>query len=522
MRSFRALLFVGVSALLLSLPFHFGNLWFLAFIAFIPYWKAIENRSAGSVFKYSFLFGFLFYIFLGYWMMQVTVLGYVLLCGYLGLYFGIFGRLVKSFLHPDDDLLRQSVRRSIRVCFFLPAIWIVLEWVRSWMISGLPWSLLAYSQWKNIYFIQFSDITGAYGVSYFILFVNTVIYQILRSRGAGTKEFLSLLAGGIFLVGLYGVFSLSARDSFYKSPAPKAVLRVSVLQGNIPQEQKWDKKIKNIIFEKYKNLLFMSAIEKSDLIVWPETSFPGFLEDEVMMAAQLRAAIRQSRTDVLVGAPTLGNLEEGLKLFNSAVLFGPNGEESARYHKLHLVPFGEYVPFEEILGFIRNFATIGHFSAGNEYTLFTIRSRFHETPIQAKFAALICFEDIFPNMVRKFCNKGANFLVNITNDAWFGDTTAPYQHAQASVFRAIENRVPVVRAANTGLSCFISAEGRVLASVEDEGKEIAVTGHKSHEIILRKDKSFYTRFGDLFVYGCIFLCGLAFRYKFREDSYSKN
>ena len=314
---------------------------------------------------------------------------------------------------------------------------------------------------------------------------------------------------------------LRSRESFYHSPVDKAVLHVSVLQGNIPQEEKWDAKIKNIIFEKYKRLTFMSAIERSDLIVWPETSFPGYLEDEPVMAAQLRNVVRQSRTDVLVGAPTLGDLEKGLRFYNSAVFYGPDGEERKRYSKVHLVPFGEYVPFEPFLSFVRNFVQIGHFTAGQERTIFAMATRYQKTKLKVKFAALICYEDIFPGLVREFCNHGADFLINMTNDAWFGKTSAPYQHAQASVFRAVENRVNVVRATNTGFSCFISPEGRILDSVNENGQEIFVTGHKGADLILRKERSFYTRFGDIFAAFCFFLCFLAYKDHSKHKPYAR-
>jgi len=138
-------------------------------------------------------------------------------------------------------------------------------------------------------------------------------------------------------------------------------------------------------------------------------------------------------------------------------------------------------------------------------------SRYQKINIKAKFAALICYEDIFPGLVRDFCNEGADFLVNMTNDAWLGRSSAPYQHAQASVFRAVENRVNVVRATNTGLSCFILPEGKIADSVKENGREIFVTGHKGYDLILRKEKSFYTRFGDVFVQLCFILCFIAYK-----------
>ena len=462
---------------------------------------------------------------MGYWLNYVNVIGYLFLVAYLALYPAIFGFFAVAWCGQSSDHGVTLVGHRIRIALYLAAFWVGLEYLRGLVIGGLPWALLGYSQWRNIAFIQIADIVGAWGVSFFVALINLCLYQAISNFFLGNRKIARKFLVWLGIMGLvlmiYGEWTLYQRELFYKDGRPKAVLRVAVVQGNIPQEQKWDNRIKNIIFEKYRRLTLMAAGEKSDLIVWPETSFPGFLEDEPVMAAQLRGLVRQSRTYVLAGAPTFGDLEGGLKFYNSAILYGPNGEERKRYSKLHLVPFGEYVPFEPLIGFIRNFVSIGHFSPGVECVVFETKSLYEKIPITAKFGTLICYEDIFPGLVRSFCENGADFLVNITNDAWFGKTAAPYQHAQASVFRAVENRMPVIRSTNTGYSCFISAEGRILSSVQDNGEEINVTAHKSQEIILRKGRSFYTRAGDAFMFLVLFLVVLAYRERNRNARYER-
>ncbi len=514
-------LLILLSAALLVTPYHFGGMFLASFFAFVPYFFVVDNRSSFSVFKWSFVFGVIYYALLGYWLNYVNVIGFIILALYLAIYFGLFGLYGSTYL-------MYSKRRS---AFYMAAIWVLLEYIRGIMLSGFPWALLAYSQWKNILFIQAADTIGPYGVSFVILAINVFVYQIIKSylappnllkRDHPTKSF-SMIALIFFVMLGYGFAVLHEREGFYKSSAPKAKLRLAVLQGNIPQEQKWDNRIKTIIFEKYKRLTLMAAMERSDLVIWPETSFPGFLEDEPLMAAHLRGLVRQSTTNVLVGAPTLSDIEveRDFHSYNSAILYGPKGEESARYKKMHLVPFGEYVPFESIIGIIRKFVSIGHFSPGTEQTIFSIVSRFQPSVIAAKFGVTICYEDIFPSMVRDMCQNGADFMVNITNDAWFGKTTAPYQHAQASVFRAVENRVPVIRSTNTGLSCFITAEGRIVSSVKHEGEEIMVSGYKSDDIILRKGRPLYTKIGDLFFWiNCLILFA-AYRDRQKQNSYSR-
>ncbi len=494
----RQLVLVGVSAGLLALPFHFGELYGLAFFAFLPYFFAIRDQSAGDVFKYSYLFGIGFFLLLGFWLVYVSVLGFILMVLYLGLYFALFGAASGYFLN--------TAPLGMRTAIFLPAFWVVAEWLRGWLIlGGCPWALLGYTQWKNIPVIQIADMGGAYFVSFFVLLVNVAFYVMIRRRARPFLVFFVFAWTLVLGYGFWRIGSLEPRQGTFK---------ISVIQGNIPQEKKWDKRIKSIIFEKYKHLTLMAAEERPDLIVWPETSFPGYLEDEPLLSVHLRALVRAARTELLVGAPTFGSMAQGLKFFNSAIFYGSNGEEKARYNKVHLVPFGEYVPLESVIGFIRRFVAIGRFSPGQTQTVLTTAKKY-------KFGVLICYEDTFPSLVRNLAGKGVDFVVNITNDAWFGKTTAPYQHAQASVFRAVENRIPVVRAANTGLSCFITPEGKILSSVQDQGEEIFVTGYKTQDIYFVKAKTLYTLFGDVFVYLCIGLSALAFRDKSLSTPYTR-
>jgi apolipoprotein N-acyltransferase len=456
----------------------------------------------------------------------------------LAFYFAIFGYYAAYFFFPPGETIEIRMARRLKSIFFIPAFWVMLEYVRGSAIGGLPWALAGYSQWQNTAFIQAADLMGAYGISFFVLLVNMILFRLLKvlfsrdripaaamglESGAARKYpwiLAGLLTGILVIFYVYGFSTLFLRDRFYKNPAiPKISLKISAIQGNIPQDQKWDARIKSIIFEKYKRLELMAANDEPDLIVWPETSFPGYLEEEPVMSARLRNLVRQSKASALIGAPTLGELEEGLRFYNSEVFYNAAGEEAGKYHKIHLVPFAEYIPWETAFGFLRNFFGIGHFSAGKEKTIFKVKSRTEN--ISANFGVLICFEDIFPGLVRDFCLRGADFMVNITNDAWFGNTQAPYQHAQASVFRAVENRVHVVRATNTGFSCFISPEGRILSTVHDQkGREIMVTGHRTQEIILQRTRSFYTRFGDLFFWIVLILLVFAFRERAAQNKYA--
>ena len=537
MKPFGALVCVALSAALFTLPYHFGGLYPLGFIAFVPYFFSIRGKNQGQAFKYSMIFGGLFWAATGFWLNNVNTLGFLGVMVYLACYVGFFGYYAVYFLDPPAESVSAYIIRNTQSVFFVPALWVFLEYARGFLLSGLPWSLLAYTQWKNLAFIQGADVVGAYGISFAVMAINVLVYRLLLIIFRKEPE-LILIPGEselkkrypwiIFMVlcvflGMfygYGTIILSHRNAFYAGKSPKAFVRVATIQGNIPQDQKWDVRIKYLIFEKYRRLTLMAANDQPDLIVWPETSFPGYLENEPIMAAQLRNLVRQARTGTLVGAPTMGSMEEGLRFYNSAIFYTAQGEEQKRYHKMHLVPFGEYVPLEPATSFIRNFFAIGRFTPGKEKTLFKLASR--SKPAIYTYGVLICYEDIFPLLVRDFAAEGADFLVNITNDAWFGKTSAPYQHAQASVFRAVENHMPVVRAGNTGLSCLISSEGKIYASVKDiHGEEIMVSGHKTGNIIIKRGKSFFTRFGDLFFFLNLAILLYSIICRVRQGRYSR-
>ncbi|MBM3254546.1 MAG: apolipoprotein N-acyltransferase, partial [Candidatus Omnitrophica bacterium] len=287
----------------------------------------------------------------------------------------------------------------------------------------------------------------------------------------------------------------SPKGSAENKDYPK--IKIAVVQGNIPQDMKWDEAKREFILKRYEDLTREASRKKPDLIIWPETSIPGYLELEPDICERITGLSRDINIPLIVGS--IGyDFESHGKNLNSAILIKDKTGSFKRHSKLHLVPFGEFVPFERHLGFIRKFVDIGNFQAGKEYALLNVDN--------AKIGTLICFEDIFPELVRNFVKKGANLMVNITNDAWFKDSSAPFQHAQASVFRAIENRVFVVRCANTGLSCFIDEKGKVYDKIRDvRGRNIDVTGFSIAEVGLLNIDTFYKKYGDLFTLICIFV-----------------
>lgn len=496
-KSFRSIL-PAASSLLLILSFPNFNLWFLAWIGFLPLLFAIEGKKPIEAFRISYLTGAIFFIGTIYWLGHVTLPGMIIVALYLALYFGIFGLIACRGLHFDGYLS----------LVFIPAAWVTSEYMRAHFLTGFPWALLGHSQSYNLPVIQIADITGAYGVSFLIVMVNVSLYLMIKNykKTESFMAFLFIITIAVFIVLYYGYLRL---NNIFTGER----LKVAVVQGNIPQDQKWDADFREKIIRKYEDLTRQAAAERPDLIVWPETSVPGFLEAEEDLGYRVKSLAAYASTPILVGTPAERAGSESY--YNSAMLISGEGKYIGCYDKIHLVPFGEYIPFKKTFSFVEKFAKnpIGDFSSGKEYTVFNIyisRTRrdggsIFRTVKRAGFSAMICFEDIFPDIARNFVKSGALFLINMTNDAWFGETNAPYQHAQSSVFRAVENRVNVVRAANTGLSCFIDQKGRIIGTVSDKGKELFKDGFKICEITVTKTKTFYNLYGDIFTYICIFI-----------------
>jgi len=278
-------------------------------------------------------------------------------------------------------------------------------------------------------------------------------------------------------------------------------MRVSIIQGNIPQELKWSGESEDFIFDRYLELTSKAQKDKPDLIIWPEASLPVVLEEDITYYDSLSRLVKEDKVPLLFGAVTQ---RDGL-YYNSALLIAKDGGLAGRYDKVHLVPFGEYIPLRDVFPFLQTVVPIGDIEAGKDYVLFKFPNP--KSQIQNKLGVLICFEDLFPEISREYAKRGADLLVNITNDAWYKYTSAPYQHLQASVFRAVENRLPLARCANTGVSCFISADGRIIAVVRNSlGEDIFIRGFLTQDITgVKIDPTFYTRFGDLFPGICLLL-----------------
>jgi apolipoprotein N-acyltransferase len=472
---------VFLSAALLRLSFPRPGLWVLAWVALVPFFLSLERKDTAQVFFMSFCAGFVYYTALLFWLIHVTVAGMMVLAAYLAFYFVVFG-LSWSYA-------RKRLSGASRL-IFIPCVWIVLEYIRAHLFSGFPWGFLSATQTPNIPGLQGVDLFGCWGLSFLIVFANVLVVEVMSScvvpgRLGRRPSFISL---GVLLAWFfYGLLRMSLPSD------ETCFLKVAAIQGNVPQEIKWVERFREGILRKHALLTELAVLkEEPDLVVWPETAFTDYLEvgENDRPLSDLAAEL---------GVPLLiGSIRfHEMRYYNSALLYGATGDVKGVYDKLHLVPFGEYIPARGALRFLEHIVPIEDFTPGRDYRLFSVSG---PACPGLRFGVLICFEDIFPELAREFVARGADFLINMTNDGWFGDTSSPYQHMQASVLRAVENRVYVVRAANTGVSCVIDDVGRIKAEVKDSsGKKTFVRGETAAYVGRTPRRSLYTRVGDVLI-----------------------
>ncbi len=479
----------------------------LAWIAFIPLLYALQHKTLAQAAVLGFIAGSAFFSGLLYWIYNVlTIYGHlpgiisifflILLTAYLAIYFSIF-----AFVWRWLDL-----KNSAGLILFAPAFWVSLEYIRGILFSGFPWELLGYSQYQVLPLIQVAEITGVYGVSFIIVLVNILFFRFLVYLGKGERKsagreilVLAIIISCCWFYGQSRIATLEQMSAKYKD------YKISLIQGNIRQDLKWERHFQEETLKIYTELTWQTKKEKPDLVIWPETATPFFFQTNFPFQSRILDLAAQMETPLLFGAPAFTRQGNRVNYFNSAFLISPQKEILGRYDKIHLVPFGEYAPLAGLLGFTRDIiGAIGDFTPGQGITILALP--------WGKFGVLICYEIIFPNLTRQFAAQGAQFLVNITNDAWFGRTSAPYQHLSMATFRAVENRLPIARAANTGISAFITAAGEIEQSSNLFTREVL-----SGNIKINKTRTFYTQYGDIFSFFCLVISGfyLTFVYKQR-------
>lgn len=496
----KRIFFSILTGALLALSFPPFGAGILAWVAFVPLmWAASgQGKARGSVF--GFISGLVFFLGTVYWVVNsmyfyggvgllLSIPIMALLAAVLAVYFGLFGLFFSA---------AYGIGR-ITALLFIPCVWVSLEYMRAHLFTGFPWVLLGYSQVPYLPFIQIADITGVWGISFLIVAVNTAAFLFIDAvlkKGASKpyKEALIALALVSFAA-TYGLMRIKQVDS---GVSMWGRVRIGIAQGNIDQSVKWDLSFQGVTVNIYRELSKRLSKDGAKLLIWPETAAPFFLGGEEANNGLIGGISKETDTYILTGSPSYNYNLTARKVdyFNSAFLFSPSGAIMGRYDKVHLVPFGEYVPMKRFLPFVKKLtAGAGDFSEG-------------AGPLPIIFSGggmgmLICYEAIFPEIAAAEVRNGATILVNITNDAWFGKTSAPYQHFGMSVLRAVENRTFLLRAANTGISAIIDPSGRVLNKTSIFEKA-AFTG----DVGLRQGGlTFYSSYGDVFAYGAMVLSG---------------
>ena len=503
--------------------------WPVAWVALLPLLLALRSVQPGISALLGLLAGMVHYVSLLYWIVivlgrygnlswWVSVPAMLLLAMYMSSYLALFCAII----------CRIWKQNEIRVVWVGPLLWVGLDYVRSFLFSGFPWQDLGYSQYKALLLIQTVDLTGHFGITFLIVLVNSVTALLLvlwrekRSADRSSNPVLALrirrawyfavAPAFVIMIGVLG-YNLVRYNQMSEIIANSPIMKIAVVQGNIAQDQKWSPAMRFKTIDIYRQLSEQAATRENEppaLLVWPETALPFIISDNSYYRRLQDFLLSGQGTWLLAGAPyykEIRNKESQQKReflsYNSAYLFTPEGEVSGRYDKQHLVPFGEYVPLSKYLPLpgpiVEN---IGNFSSGRPHAPLSCQS--------AEIGVLICFESIFPKLARDWTAAGANLLVNITNDAWFGRSSAPWQHLSMAVFRAVENRRSLARSANTGVSAIIDPLGRI-AKISPLFQPF----YSVADAPLLQEETVFVSFGHYFGLACL-LAGISFVFLFRN------
>ncbi len=488
----------ALSGLLLTGAFPKWGVPPVAWVALVPLLISIRNASAAERFRLGLVTGLVHYATLLYWLigtMQtfggipwIGSLGaLLLLAAYLGLYTAAFSTVLAWVAITPAGLFLAP-----------PCLWVCLEYIRTAALTGFPWGILGCSQAPVLQILQVSDIFGVYGVSFLIVLVNAAIALAwLHLRNAdwrnrpvsGKSAALALLTGACLVAAclLYGKLRIRQIDA---QIAAAPTVQTAVVQANIAQDVKWDPDFADAAVTAYEKLTRNAAALAPDLVVWPETATPFYLFRDVPGTRRVLQTVRRTGAAFLIGTPAAEHTDSGVRYFNRALLLGPDGSQKGAYDKSHLVPFGEYVPCKKWLPFVQKMVTgAGDFTPGRKGAILAWD--------KGRIGVQICYEMIFPALSRKAVRNGAELLANLTNDAWYGRSSAPYQLFAMAVVRAVENRRAVIRAANTGISGHIDPAGRVLDTTP-----LFETAVRTSRVPKLSTQTCYTRWGDWFPIGC--------------------
>lgn len=498
----------------LALAFPPIAIWPLSFCGLLPLFHAIDEKESKDAFIFGFLAGLVQTVILIYWLYRVLTFygglhmflalpALLLLSSYLAVYTGLF-TLGLTFCQK----YLRTAPGSIRWILLGSALFTGLEYLRGIFLSGFPWQPLGASLVSSLSLVQFSDIFGTGGLTFLVVLVNLSLWAgVKRYQSGGLKTVIFpviLIIAVISGLWIYGQIRLTdIRSQVSEAPSHKVV----VVQGSIDQPHKWDPAHRERILRSYQDLTIEAAYQRPWMIIWPETAVPFFFLWEKQATDWLRSLVSGIKIPLLFGSPAFERDDKEERYYNRVYLLDSQGEALDYYDKVHLVPYGEYVPLKRFFPYINKITrAVGDYSGGEPGKLLKYEGEL--------IGVLICFESLFPDLARGQVNDGAAFLVNPSNDAWFGRSSAPHQLLYQAVLRAVENRRTMIRAVNTGISAVILPTGEIegrLGLYEQD----SLTG----SVPLVKEKTFYAAVGDVIPQAClvitlaVFIAGLMIRRK---------
>ena len=490
----------SVSGVALSLSFPSAHFAPLAWVSITPLLFIIRDEKWA---RSSFL-GFLFGVAISFgtysWIIELDAVGpgkFLSLIPVYSLFFVLF-----AFSYS-----LVSKRFGTWVVLIGPALWVSTEYMRANLFFiAWPWNLLAHSQYKMAYVIQVSDMGGVYAVSFLLVMVNSLLCETLvfyrwyvrEKRGVGVEPSVHRNISPVPLILAIALIASALVYSQYRlnKSDDGDILRVSIVQGNRLTWNNMGRKEQMEHLLEYRDLTLSASADRPELIVWPAASLPAPIEYSPMVRMFLGRLALEMDSHILVGGAGAEKMRSGSDdispFSNSEFLISPRGRETDRYDKIKLVPFNEYLPLRGTFKWPRWITTLERdFKSGDRFTLFRVSS--------ARFGSPICWENLFPDFFRQFVQEGANLMISVTNEGFMGRSPGPYQTLASNVFRAVENRVPIVRVSTTGISAFIDPSGRIEKRLNDsDGNELFVAGTLTREVRLNGGGTFYTRHGDIF------------------------
>jgi len=493
-RDFLLCLLTAAALTLAFPPFRLG---FLAYWGVIPFLFLLENKESRDAFRWGYFTGLLLSFATLYWIGWTTLPGAISTVLIHPLYYSLFAVLLVPMrrLWPTGYLIA------------VPFVWTAIEYFKSIGDLGFPWLLLGYTQTYYLQLIQYASYTSVYGVSFWVVCLNVLLFALWQFRENKRRVVILSLILLVFFMTPY-FYSIAVMP---QTEEPREQIRIGMVQANVDPYQKWEKSFVEENFRIFEELSRQTGKEKPEVVIWPETATPTWLLHRPEHLSRVRNLAAEIGAPILTGIPDYVFLgEKKFLTYNAAALIYGDGRPIPTYAKIHLVPVAERVPFQETLPFLKS--TIaklsldeGNWSPGSEIKLFELTAEPANGQSRARtkrVATIICFESVFPEEVAAFVRQGADLLVVITNDAWFGRPNLPfwlsggiYQHAQIAVFRAIENRISIARCANTGMTMTIDAYGRTKKSVPIFAKAVL-----NDELTLRHETTFFTQQGNVFAH----------------------